>query len=153
MPNKFEINSNDLSVLPANLAEYLISPELTEDLVKIATKYDLSGKSNAVNLTGGNGYTEFVRLVTDTLKGDLPYESFEDLAKELLKIDDDTAKNLAKDADELFFIYFKNDLRGLYQEKQKVADMFLRTEKPNIKTETPRAPRKLKEDSYRETID
>ena len=113
MPNKFEINSNDLSVLPANLAEYLISPELTEDLVKIATKYDLSGKSNAVNLTGGNGYTEFVRLVTDTLKGDLPYESFEDLAKELLKIDDDTAKNLAKDADELFFIYFKNDLRAI----------------------------------------
>jgi len=149
MSNKMKITHADLSILPANLAEYLISPDLTENLVGLANKYGLSGKLD----TGRDRYAEFARLVIDTLKGDLPYEEFEDLLKELLKLGDDMAKNLAKDANKSIFVYFINDLKGLYREKQKVADMFIETEGSSVKIDTSLPSKKSRSDSYREIID
>ncbi|MFH0791694.1 MAG: hypothetical protein V1905_00565 [bacterium] len=153
MVRNITVNNSDLSALPQNIAEFLISPELSVGLAKIAVKYGFSQDSEILDTKKAKTMREFTRLLMDVLRGDLPYESFEDLTKEILGFNDEVAKGITSDSEEMFFMYFKNDLKGLYREKQKVVELFGESSNSDLDNPTVKRNKKSLADNYREQVD
>ncbi len=142
----------DSSFLPPKIAEFLISPEFSDELAKIMEKHGLTETTNEpLEPTEAKACAEIIKTVSDILKGNLPYEYLEDLLKEITGLDAKTNKEIAKDLDDLIFYPFRTDLKNLYEEKQKTEFLFGSVENP-IFPNTGNGKRG-KKDGYRESIE
>jgi len=143
---KKEDKEKRLFSLPVDIVNLLLSNELSEKLIDISTKYNLTGDLKNKVFIKDFRVGKLIEIVIKTLKGELLLKDFNKTLEYELKIDSETTKKMSKEISKQIFSTIEESLKKIHKEKHLKDTPSQFFKEPFVK------PEKKESDLYREQI-